>query len=83
VTGRLAVSAVPDVDGVNVTPIAQEAPAASDVVQAAVPPETAGAAAKSEALVPVIAGSGIVSVSVEPVLLVSVKVWAALATLNS
>jgi hypothetical protein len=83
VTGRLAVSAVPDVDGVNVTPIAQEAPAASDVVQAAVPPETAGAAAKSAALVPVIADNGIVMVIAEPVLLVSVKIWAALATWNN
>jgi hypothetical protein len=83
VTGKLAVSSVPEVDGVNVTPIAQEAPAASDVVQAGVPPETVAAAAKSAALVPVIAGGGIVSVSVEPVLLVSVKVWAALATWKS
>jgi len=83
VTGKLAVSGVPEVDGVNVTPIAQEAPAASDVVQAGVPPETAAAAAKSAALVPVIAGNGIVSVSVEPVLLVSVKSCAALATWKS
>ena len=82
-TGKLAVSSVPEVDGVNVTPIAQEAPAASDDVQAAVPPETAGAAAKSAALVPVIAGNGIVMVIAEPVLLVSVRIWAVLATWNN
>src|SRR5271166_444267 len=78
--GKDAVSSVPDVDAVNVTPIAQEAPAASDVVQAGVPPATAGAAAKSAALVPVMAGRGTVSAMAEPVLLVRVKVSGALVT---
>jgi hypothetical protein len=61
-------------DGVNVTPIAHEAPAASDAVQAPVPPEDAGAAAKSAGFVPVRAGRGSERVMAELVLFVSVNV---------
>ena len=77
----MADSAAPVV-GVNVTPIAHEADAARDAVQALVPPAAAGATAKSEAFVPDGVMGKVIAMA-EPVLLVSVNVWVVLAVLMS